>query len=64
MAGLEVIEVVGAPVFMHQVKEKVLRRIEKDRKLRGELLRIELQNCTNKTLVNFAGHLQIIGRKR
>lgn len=63
MAGLEVIEVVGTPVFMHQVNERARRRLEMDRKVREELLRIELLNCTNRTLVNFAGHLQIIGRK-
>lgn len=62
-AGLEVIEVVGAPVFMHQVRERARRRLEMDRKVREELLRIELLNCTNRSLVNFAGHLQIIGRK-
>ena len=62
-AGLKVVEVVGAPVFVHQVKENVLEKLEKDLKMRKELLKIELDNCTNKSLVNFAGHLQIVGRK-
>ena len=62
-AGLEVVEVVGAPVFMHQVRERVRRRFEMNRKVRRELLRIELRNCTDRSLVNFAGHLQVIGRK-
>lgn len=62
-AGLKVIEVVGAPVFMHQIKGEILAKLESDPKIRSELLKIELENCTNKSLVNFAGHLQMIGKK-
>ncbi len=62
-AGLRVVETVGAPVFMHQIKENSLARLEKDLNTRRRLLRIELLNCTNRSLVNFAGHLQMIGRK-
>ncbi len=62
-AGLKVVEVVGAPIFMHQVNEKVLRKLEGDAETRKQLLEIELDNCTNRSLVNFAGHLQMIGRK-
>ena len=62
-AGLTVVEVVGAPVFMHQVNEKILEKLEKDAETRSRLLEIELDNCTNRSLVNFAGHLQMIGRK-
>ncbi|MCG3220248.1 MAG: methyltransferase domain-containing protein [Candidatus Heimdallarchaeota archaeon] len=63
LAGLEVIEVVGAPVFMHQIKENILKELEENQKIREVLLGIELEYCTNKTLVNFAGHLQMIGKK-
>ena len=63
-AGLKVVEVVGAPVFMHQVNEQVLKKLEGDAETRKQLLEIELDNCTNRSLVNFAGHLQMIGRKR
>lgn len=63
-AELEVVEVIGAPVFMHQVKTNILEKLEKDAETRERLLRIELDNCTNRSLVNFAGHLQMIGRKR
>ena len=62
-AGLDVIEVIGAPVFMHQVKESVLEELEKDAEIRKKLLEIELENCTNTSLVNFAGHLQMVGKK-
>ncbi|MFX0151391.1 MAG: hypothetical protein ACFFAJ_11460, partial [Candidatus Hodarchaeota archaeon] len=62
-AGLEVIEAVGAPVFMHQIDEDILNELEQDLEIRGELLNIELQYCTNKSLINFAGHLQMIGKK-
>lgn len=62
--GLEVIEVIGAPVFMHQVDEKILRKLEQNPKVRNTLLKIELQNCTNRSLVNLAGHLQMVGRKK
>ncbi|MFX1592351.1 MAG: class I SAM-dependent methyltransferase [Promethearchaeota archaeon] len=62
-AGLRVLEVVGAPVFMHLVNEEISEKLELDSKIRDELLKIELENCTNKSLVNFAGHLQIIGKK-
>lgn len=62
-AGLEVIKIIGAPVFMHRVDERVLEELEKDKKIRKELLKIELENCTNKSLINLAGHLQIVCRK-
>ena len=62
-AGLTVIEVIGAPVFMHQVSEQALRKLETNPKTRKRLLQIELSNCTNKSLVNFAGHLQMVGQK-
>lgn len=63
-AGLKVIEVVGAPVFMHQVKGDILAKLEADPQIRERLLKIELDHCTNTSLVNFAGHLQMIGRKQ
>lgn len=62
-AGLTVIEIIGAPVFMHQVNEQILKKLEADPKIRSRLLKMELAHCTNKSLVNFAGHLQIVGQK-
>jgi ubiquinone/menaquinone biosynthesis C-methylase UbiE len=62
-AGLDVIEVIGAPVFVHQIREDILEKLEKDTRVRNRLLEIELENCTNRSLVNFAGHLQMVGRK-
>ncbi|MFX1572339.1 MAG: methyltransferase domain-containing protein [Promethearchaeota archaeon] len=62
-ANLEVIEVVGAPVFMHQINHEILEKLEEDPHTRRKLLKLELEHCTNKSLVNFAGHLQIIGKK-
>jgi len=63
-AGLTVIEVIGAPVFMHQVDEQILKKLETNPKIRSRLLQIELAHCTNKSLVNFAGHLQMVGQKK
>jgi len=62
-AGLRVLEVVGAPVFMHQVNEQLLKKFEKDPKIRRRLLRMELAYCTDRSLVNFGGHLQIVGQR-
>jgi len=62
-AGLTVLEVVGAPVFMHQVDKRILSKLEADTKIRRRLLRIELANCTNRSLVDFAGHLQLVTQK-
>ncbi len=62
-AGLEVVEVIGAPVFMDHVNKRVERRLRMNPKTRPVLLRIELENCTNRSLVNLAGHLQMVGRK-
>ncbi len=62
-AGLEVQEVIGAEVFTNHVRQRVLNRLKADPKVRKALLRIELDNCTNKSLVNMAGHLQMVGRK-
>lgn len=61
--SLVVLEIVGAPVFMHQVNEKTLESLEKDLKMRNRLLKMELDYCTDTSLVNFAGHIQIIGEK-
>jgi predicted nuclease with TOPRIM domain len=62
-AGLKVLEVVGAPVFMHQVNEQLLKKFETNPKIRRRLLRMELAYCTDRSLVNSAGHLQIVGQK-
>ena len=62
-AGLTVVQVIGAPVFMHQVNEGILSKLEANPLIRARLLRIELAHCTNRSLVNFAGHLQMVGRK-
>lgn len=62
-AKLQVVETIGAPVFMHRVKENILEQLERNKSIRKELIKIELENCTNKSLVNFAGHLQIVCRK-
>jgi ubiquinone/menaquinone biosynthesis C-methylase UbiE len=62
-AGLIVLEVIGAPVFMHQVNAQILKKLEADPKIRDRLLQIELAHCTNRSLVNFAGHLQVVGKK-
>jgi ubiquinone/menaquinone biosynthesis C-methylase UbiE len=62
-AGLTVIEIIGAPVFMHQIDERILKKLEANPQIRKRLLQIELANCTNRSLVNFAGHLQIVGQK-
>jgi len=62
-AGLTVLEVIGAPVFMHQVDEQILHKLETDPKIRNRLLKMELAHCTNRSLVNFAGHIQIVAQK-
>ncbi len=62
-ANLDVVEVVGAPVFMHQVSDAKRQILESDEGLRERLLKLELQHCTNRSLVNFAGHLMMIGKK-
>ena len=62
-AGLIVHEVIGAPVFMHQVKDEVRKQYEKNPLLKQRLLQMELKHCTNRSLVNFAGHLMVIGQK-
>jgi len=62
-AELKVLEVIGAPVFMHQVDERILRKLEANPKVGKRLLQIELTHCTNKSLVDLAGHLQMVGQK-
>jgi len=62
-AGLEVVEVIGAPVFMDHVNKSVEKRLRMNPRTRTILLRMELANCTNRSLVNLAGHLQMVGRK-
>jgi hypothetical protein len=60
-AGLQ--EIIGAPVFMYQVNQEILET-EKDPITRKKLLEVELENSTNTSIVNFAGHLQMVGKKR
>jgi ubiquinone/menaquinone biosynthesis C-methylase UbiE len=62
-AGLKVIEVIGAPVFMNHVNDRVERALRRKPRTRSMLLRIELQNCTNRSLANLSGHLQVVGKK-
>lgn len=62
-AGLEVVEVVGAEVFTSHLSNKVLKRLKADPKARKILLNIEFEHCTIRSLVNMAGHLQMIGKK-
>ena len=44
VAGLEVIEVIGAPVFMHQVSDKSRQFVEDDESIRERMLELELQH--------------------
>jgi len=62
-AGLEVKEVIGAPVFAHQIAPGALKGLEAGKKAKARMLTLELEHCTDLSLVNFAGHLQIVGRK-
>ncbi len=62
-AGLKVLEVIGAEVFTNHVTRIVLDRLKADPNARRRLLKIELENCTNRSLVNMAGHLQMVGVK-
>jgi ubiquinone/menaquinone biosynthesis C-methylase UbiE len=63
-AGLYVLEVIGAPVFLHQVDDEVRLKMWKNRKARAALMKMEMENCTDRSLVNFAGHVQLIGKKK
>ena len=49
--------------FVHQVKPKILRELEKQSNIRDRLLEIELEYGTDRSLINNAGHLICIGRK-
>ncbi len=62
-AGLEVVEVIGAEVFTNHIRKSVLDRLKVEPKTRKVLLEMELEHCTNRSLVNMAGHLQMVGRK-
>ncbi|MHA1746856.1 MAG: class I SAM-dependent methyltransferase [Promethearchaeota archaeon] len=63
-AGLDVVKIVGIPVFMHQVDVDVLNSMEKDPAIRSRLLSMELAHGTNRSLINFAGHLLMVGQKK
>ncbi|HEY5620422.1 MAG TPA: methyltransferase domain-containing protein [Candidatus Bathyarchaeia archaeon] len=60
-AGLQVVEVIGAEVFTSYIRKSVLDRLKADPKARRILIKIELEHCTNRSLVNMAGHLQMVG---
>ncbi len=62
-AGLGVVEVIGAEVFTNHLRGSVLDRLKADSKTRKSLLKMELEHCTNRSLVNMAGHLQMVGLK-
>jgi len=75
-AGLEVVKIVGAPVFLNRVNPLVINGIKiaepntweggfaSDPDLMKELLEIEFEYCTDRSLINLAGHIQIIGKKK
>ena len=63
-AGLDVVEIVGIPVFMHQVDPTILQSMENEPATRARLLSMELAHGTNRSLVNFAGHLLMVGKKK
>ncbi len=62
-AGLEVVEVIGLEVFTNQMRKGVLDRLKADPKTRKSLLKMEFEHCTNRSLVNMARHLQMVGLK-
>ncbi len=62
-AGLEVVEVIGVEVFTNHIKKSVLDRLKADPRTRKVLLKMELDHCINRSLVNMAGHLQMVGLK-
>lgn len=62
--GIKPLEFVGAPVFVHQVKKEILRDLEKNPEIKQRLLQMELKHGTNRSLVNNAGHLICIGKKK
>ncbi len=62
-SGLEVVEVIGAEVFTNHVSKRVLDELKADPNIRKVLLKMELEHCTDRSLVNMAGHLQMVGRK-
>ena len=76
VAGLEVVEIVGAPVFMNRVSSLVLngKKVAEPNtwegglasvpKIMKELIEMELEYCTDRSLINLAGHIQIIGKKK
>jgi hypothetical protein len=57
------VEVIGAEVFTNHIRRNVLSRLKADPKTRKILLDMELEYCTNRSLVNMAGHLQMVGLK-
>jgi hypothetical protein len=63
-ARLDVIEIVGAPVFMHQIGDNARAKLLRRKGAFRELLALELAHCTDRSLINSAGHVQIIGRKK
>ncbi|MHA1746128.1 MAG: class I SAM-dependent methyltransferase [Promethearchaeota archaeon] len=70
VAGLEVVEIVGAPVFMNRVSSLVLngKKVAEPNTWEGGLksinIEMEFAYCTDRSLINLAGHIQIIGKKK
>ncbi len=62
-AGLEVVEVIGVEVFTNHINRSVLDSLKAEPKTRKTLLKMELDYCTNRSVANMAGHLQMVGRK-
>jgi ubiquinone/menaquinone biosynthesis C-methylase UbiE len=62
-AGLEVVEIIGAEVFTNHIRKNVLDKLKADPKTRKSLLKMEFEYCTNRSLVNMARHLQMVGLK-
>jgi ubiquinone/menaquinone biosynthesis C-methylase UbiE len=63
-AGFEVMKVLGKPVFLSVVPRKTANDLLKNEKTFEKILELELQYCDDESLIGFAGHLEIVGRKK
>ncbi|MBU7027723.1 MAG: methyltransferase domain-containing protein [Theionarchaea archaeon] len=63
-AGFEVVRIRGKPVFLSVIPREIAHNLLQDKKTFEKILELELRYCDDTSLVGFARHLEIVGKKR
>lgn len=61
--NLEVVEIIGKPIFVNSIPQDQVEKILADKKTYNEILKLELKYNSEPSIVGLSNHIQIVGRK-